>query len=172
MKARVNVYQPAADSENQSRIPNALTNMRQYYLSHITSVMRLFGLAHITVKPLTAGLRSVPQINFRPMAEMPGSPQAEARNDIVRRLSEDMLLVGVLEVEITPTEDEIEVLKRSWEQLNTEQGAPELFTSLTGSSPAVSLNIEQDPTAKAVVESTSEEAKDGSADGNPTPESA
>jgi hypothetical protein len=153
MKARVNVYQPQGDAEGQIQIPNALKNMRQYYLSHATSVMRLFGVAHVTVKPVTAGLRSVPQINFRPLDPAPDGVQADSRNDVVRRLAEEMLMVGVLEVEITPDEGELRMLSDSWEKLDTDQGAPELFsgTGRTGEPGAVQLNIEKDPTASVVI---------------------
>jgi hypothetical protein len=115
--------------------------------------MRLFGLAHITVKPVTAGLRSVPQISFRPLDPAPDGVQADARNDVVRRLAEEMLMVGVLEVEITPDEGELSMLKDSWEKLGTDQGAPELFagTAKTNESGDVQLNIEKDPTASAVI---------------------
>lgn len=151
MKARVNVFQ---DQDGKPTYPTALNNMRQYYLGHITTVMRMFGIGHITMRPVQTGLRVTPSISFRPMAESPTDETVlAARPDVVRRLAEDMMLMGLIEIELTPEAGDMETLKASWVQLATQQAAPQPPTENK-----IPLNIETDPTAQAVTTTPPKEA--------------
>ena len=149
MRARVNVYQKRKETDRD--YPRSLMNMRQYYLGHMTTVMRMFGIGHITMRPVQMGMRVTPQISFRPM---PISPTDEtmlaARPDVVRRLAEDMQLMGILEVELSPEEGDETVLKNSWEMLATATTPGGMPAEASPKAADVPLNIEADPTAQEV----------------------
>ena len=117
--------------------------------------------------PAQAGLRVVPKIGFRPMTTGPDDPSMlTIRPDVVRRIAEDMMIVGVMELELTPDAADAEPMQMLWTKIKTTDNPLAGPQNKPGDIP---LNIEEDPTAKSVISDDADDAEKPDNPGEPTP---
>ena len=146
MQTNVQLYQ--SDSPDATVIPIELVNLREFTLSFIVGFMRVYEIGKLSVTPAFVGIKAVSDVSFKPLIGDVPDPLLKSRNYMVRQLAEFMTLFGLLEVEITPTPEEIGGIKTTWAEL----AAPK--ADMMGSSNKVEeikLNLEEDPTGKVVV---------------------
>lgn len=164
MKTNVQLYQ--SDNPNSAQIPNELANLREFAISYTVAIMRMFGVGTLTAKPAFLGIKGLSDVSFKPLTTGLPEPLAQARNFVVRQLAEFILLFGILEINIVPTDEEVEALKSDWEKITQDYVRPtaeQLAASQadTGNVEEIKLNIDEDPTGKKVTEDESEEDAGG-----------
>ena len=172
MKTNVQIYKPpdGEKGKNYPQIPKIFEPLRNWFLNEVTSYMRYFGIARISIRPNMVGLRTMAEMTFKPLVENPPPEFMAARSFMVRNISDRMLMFGVLDVEIQPNEKELRILRKDWSDLI--EGKSDGTVNMK----EIKLNLEDDPTGTQVLsEKPAEgepvaEAKEVVADGKPEPE--
>jgi hypothetical protein len=147
MKVKAQAYQ-APEGSSAPRLPPALENLREWALAQITARMRVFAIVKLTVRPVQCGIRVVNDVSFKPMAETIPQELALLRNSVVRAEAEFMLSFGLTEIELSPTEEDMQQMRVSWATMSKYQ-APAAATDAPKSIP---LNIEADPSGQNILE--------------------
>jgi hypothetical protein len=142
MKTNVQMYRPPNDSDQYPKIPRTFYQLRSPVINYVTSFMRLFGIANITVRPSSVGIKSLLDISFKPLSENPPPEFMQSRGFLVRNLGELMILFGLLSIEMLPTEEEMKAIRMTWSSLI--EGKMEVPSDIR-------LNLENDPTAESVL---------------------
>jgi hypothetical protein len=154
MKTNANMYHPPKGSKLKP-LPLELQNSSKTVIQYVTSMMRMFGISKIAVKPRQVGIRTVSAVSFKAFpAEVPPAFKA-AQGFMVRNLAEVMHLFGVLDVAMQATAEDVDKLAESWKQLQAEpaQAKP-------SSDESIELNIDEDPTGEPVIDGKQEEKPD------------
>ena len=165
MKTHVQLYD-VNTNDGKFQIPDILVRLRQWIVQHASEKMRIFGIGRLTTKHSAVGVASLFDPSFAPLPEQPPETLLRCRNRIVRALSDELLLYGILEIEILPTPEEMEVIKGHWHVLETGQ-TPE---GTPASNDDIKLNLETDPTAESVIEEKPE--PEAASEEKPEPEAA
>ena len=176
MKTDVHIYKPPDGDKGKGypRIPKAFEPLRNWFLNEVTSYMRYFGIKRISIRPNMVGLRTMAEMTFKPLDDNPPPEFMAARSFIVRNIADRMLMFGVLDVGIEPTDKEMKILRKDWSDLI--EGKVNEDINLK----EIKLNLEEDPTAQnvlperpadGVIPTVTEETSDGKPepDGNPIP---
>jgi len=149
MKTRVQLYQ-AQDPNKQPPLPVEFFNAKGFVLQYVLGFMRLFGIARITARPKSVGIKSMVDVSFRPLPGNPPEPFEKAKGFALRNVAEMMHLFGVLDIEMLPDESEMDTIRKGWETLSQPATAEQQREE-------IQLNIENDPTGKSVLEETPDE---------------
>ena len=154
MKTKVQMYKPPEGS-GAIDLPVEIFNAKEVVLSYVTTFMRLYGVARITLEPSSVGIKTLTGVSFKPLKGEPPNPYKKSRNYMIRNLADVMILFGVLDIEISPNDDEYKLIEQSWESLKS--GKP--LTEGQGEE-KVKLNLEVDPTGENVLNEQEREEED------------
>ena len=130
---------------NKPTLPAVLENLQDPVIREAVWWMRLLGISKIMIKETLLGLRSIEDVNFKALAVQPPEELRILRNTMIRNIADRLSAFGVLEVEITPEENEIKELVTSWEKMKIPGTAA--LTATQG----VKMNTEIDPTGDKVI---------------------
>ena len=115
MKTRVQVLD--TDKFKEHRITNGLINMRKSVVTTVVGLMRVFGIAKITTSYKVVGIKGLTDVSFKPMPITPPDDFLDGRNFMVRHLADMITLFGILEVEVTPTREDLDAIQEDWHKL-------------------------------------------------------
>ena len=122
--------------------PRVLEGLRNNVVKNTAWWMQVLGITTLRNKQTLLGIRSVSDVTFKSMIQQPPVELLLCRNTVVRMLADTLALVGVLEIEIAPDENEIAELLVYWTRLQAPVPAPVKSE--------VVLNTEVDPTGTEV----------------------
>lgn len=123
--------------------PIVMANCRGGIVQYAVWFMRLLGITKIMIKQTLIGGRSVSDVGFKAMMEMPPEELRVCRNTMIRGIADMLTMVGVLEIEILPDEKEMASLTAFWEGIQKPPVEP--------AKKDMKLNTETDPTGDKVI---------------------
>jgi hypothetical protein len=149
MKVKAQAYQ-APNGSSATRLPPALENLREWALAQITARMRVFAISKLTARPVQCGIRVVNDVSFKPMAETIPQELALLRNSVVRAEAEFMLSFGLTEVELSPTEEDMQQMRVSWATMSKYPVPAAAATADAAKN--IPLNVEADPSGQSILD--------------------
>lgn len=141
MKTNVQVY--ADGKEGTPVIPKAIQEMGKEMVKELATKMMKFGVSKISTRPYMVGLRSMLDITFNtvPSVEPPKDIVA-CRNFMIRHLADEMQLFGIIEIDLIPEQQDLQMLNGYWVKIAGGKVADKFGD--------IHLNVEEDPTGKKV----------------------
>lgn len=144
MKTNVKIYAPGQDGGIV--IPNCIREIakEEDTIKVIAKRMMQFAIVKISTRPYMVGLKSMLDLTFIPVVGIDAPTDILAmRNFWVRHIAEELQALGIVEFEIVPTAQDLQMLNGYWIKISGGKVADKFGD--------IHLNIEEDPTGKKVV---------------------
>lgn len=132
--------------------PMELKVMAQPIATKIVELMRLHGIKSIGAQPVQVGNRTVLKKTYTPLSINPPGAYVTVREEAASLLAQYVSLLGIIEVDIQPTESDLKVIETTWTQIETQVAKGMQDSDMAKAPPVI------DPQGQPVVSPTKTES--------------